>query len=129
MAPVTMVLLEMQDTAVALLALIGCWLAIRRSKDGWAGAILGLALFKFPVVIPVAILLFLWRPKILRGFALSAAAVALVSVGMVGRANLLIYWRYLLGMAHETSNTAPSTITIHAGVLSPARPRIRVPAP
>jgi hypothetical protein len=95
-------MLEQQDSVLALLIVISCWLALRRGRDGWAGFFLGLALFKFQFVIPFVLVLLFWKPKLLKGFALSTAIVVLLSLAMVGPAGLRSYAGYISAMAHDS---------------------------
>jgi hypothetical protein len=105
MFPFFFVLLYQQDSMLALLILIGCWFALNDDSDVLAGLILGLALFKFQIIIPLALVLAFWRPKLLKGFALSGVAVFALSVAMVRPAGMIEYWRYLVSMASVSYTT------------------------
>ena len=100
--PLVLVLFEQQDSLLTLLALIGCWFAIRRGKDALGGFILGLALFRFPIIVPLAAILFLWRPRILRGLLISGSVVVILSVALVGPDGMRSYIRYVHGMASSS---------------------------
>ena len=102
--PLLATLLQQQDSVLALLILIGAWLAFRRDRDEWAGFLLGLALFKFQLVLPLALVLLFWKPKMLKGFAPSAILVFLLSLVMVGPPGLRSYAGYLSGMAHDSES-------------------------
>lgn len=101
--PFFMVVLEGQDSAVALLLLIAAWLALRRRADSWAGFWLGLGLFKFQVFIPLAVIMVFRRPRLLKGFGVSAALAGLISLMMVGPGGAVSYLRSLTQMAHASS--------------------------
>jgi hypothetical protein len=101
--PFLVIMLEQQDSMLVLLILIGCWLALRRNLDSRAGFLLGLGLFRFQIIIPLALLLLFWKPKLLRGFALSAALVALLSLAMVGPSGIRSYVSYVSAMAHDSA--------------------------
>ncbi len=103
--PFLSVLLNGQDSAVALSLLVACWLSLRRGRDARAGFFLGLGLFKFQIVLPLVVLLACWKPKILRGFGLSAAILVIISAIMVHPAGLITYFQYLTRMAHESSTS------------------------
>ena len=103
MFPFLIVLLMQQDSMLALLSLIGCWFALRKDRDMLAGFILGLALFKFQIIIPLAIVLAFWRPKLLNGIIVSGITVFSISLAMVRPAGMIGYWRYLVGMARASS--------------------------
>jgi hypothetical protein len=105
--PLLATLLEQQDSVLALLIVIGCWLVLREGRDVWAGFLLGFALFRFQIVVPFALVLLFWRPKLLKGMALSGTLVILLSLAMVGPAGLGSYADYVSAMAHD-STTAVS---------------------
>jgi hypothetical protein len=106
MFPLLCVLWEQQDSMLILLILIGCWFALNSDRDVFAGLILGVALFKFQIIIPLALVLAFWRPRMLKGFAVSGAAVFAVSVAMVRPAGMIAYWHDLAGMTRAASPTA-----------------------
>lgn len=101
--PFLAMLLEQQDSVLALLILIGCWRAWRGGREVLAGFLLGLALFKFQMVIPLAVVLLFWRPAIWKGLAISGAMVVLISAAMVGPAGMLSYARYVSSMAGDST--------------------------
>lgn len=101
--PFLAMLLEQQDSVLALLVLIACWLALAKGGEAQAGFILGLGLFKFPIVLPLALILLFWRPRLLKGLAISGTLVALLSFAMVGSSGMRSYANYLLTMAHASS--------------------------
>jgi hypothetical protein len=101
--PFLIIMLEQQDSLLVLLILIGCWLALRQGLDSRAGFLLGLALFRFQIVVPLALILLFWRPKLVKGLALSGTLVALLSLAMVGPAGLRSYVGYVSAMAHASA--------------------------
>jgi hypothetical protein len=101
--PFLVIMLEQQDSVLGLLILIGCWLALRRGLDSRAGFLLGLGLFSFQTVVPLALVLLFWRPKLVRGLVLSGTLVALLSLAMVGPAGLRSYVGYVSAMAHDSA--------------------------
>jgi len=101
--PFLAMLLEQQDSVLALLVAIACWLALNKGREAQAGFILGLGLFKFPIVLPLALILLFWRPRLLKGLAISGTLVALLSFAMVGSSGIRSYANYLLTMAHASS--------------------------
>jgi hypothetical protein len=106
--PFLAMMLEQQDSALALLMVIGCWLALKKKREALAGFLLGFALFKFQIVLPLAFVLLLWRPGLLKGLAASTVLVSAVSLAMVGPVGLRSYANYISGMAHD-SNGGVST--------------------
>jgi len=97
--PEFMDLLMGQDAALlAFLFAITFW-QLATDRDGGAGLTLGLALFKFQLVIPVVVMLWIGgRKRIWPGFATSAVAVIAISALIVGWKGLLRYPGYLLAL-------------------------------
>ena len=98
MFPFLIVLWEQQDSTFALLILIACWFAVRNGRDVLAGLILGLALFKFQIIVPLALALAFWRPRLLKGFAISGSTVFALCLALVRPTGMIAYWHYLVGM-------------------------------
>jgi len=103
--PFLSLMAERQDSMLMLLPVIGCWLLLRRGRDSVAGFVLGLALFKFQMVLPLAAALAFWRPRLLRGLAVCGAAVFALSVALVKPAGMAAYWRYLAAMTVSSSSS------------------------
>jgi Glycosyltransferase family 87 len=97
--PEFMDLLMGQDAVLlAFLLAIAFW-QLERGRDMGAGVTLGLALFKFHLVIPFVVTLWIaGRKRVLPGWAISAFAVFAISAVMVGWRDLLKYPRYLLAL-------------------------------
>ena len=101
--PLLVAVLEQQDSVLTLLIVISCWLALRDGRDGWAGFLLGLALFRFQFILPLALILMFWKPKLVKGFVLSGVLVVAVSLAMVGPGGLRSYVNYMSSMANASS--------------------------
>jgi len=101
--PLLATLLEQQDSVLTLFIVIGCWLALRKGRDVLAGFFLGLVLFRFQLVLPLSLTLLFWKPRVLRGFALSTTLVVALSLAMVGPAGLRSYVSYVSAMAHDSA--------------------------
>ncbi|MFI5118345.1 MAG: glycosyltransferase family 87 protein [Terriglobales bacterium] len=101
--PEFMDLLMGQDAPLlAFLLAISFW-QLATGRDKGAGFVLGLALFKFQLVIPfVAMLWIAGRKRVLPGFATSGVAVLAISVLLVGWRGLLHYPGYLLALNRAT---------------------------
>jgi hypothetical protein len=101
--PEFMDLLLGQDAPLlALLFALAYW-QLAADRDVGAGVILGLALFKFHLVIPFVITLWIaGRKRVLPGFAVSAFAVLVISAGVVGWRGLIQYPGYLLALNRAT---------------------------
>ena len=101
--PFFMVILEGQDSVLALLLLVAAWVSMRRREDASGGFWLGLALFKFQVILPLTFILAFRKPKLLKGFSISAALVGLISLMMIRPAGVISYIYLLTGMARASS--------------------------
>ena len=105
--PIAAALIQGQDSVLLLTLLIGCFLALEADRQAAAGALCGLGLFKFQIVIPIALLFLLWkRRRFVVGFALSAFAVGCVSSALVGANGLRSYFHDLLRMSADLSSKA-----------------------
>ena len=98
--PVTMILLQGQDSPILLLLLALAFRRFDRKQDTACGVLLGLGLFKFQFIIPlVAILALRRRAKLISAFLLTSAALLAVSWVLVGTFGLRLYWNLL---SHHT---------------------------
>jgi len=105
----TDLLLGQDATLLAFLFAISYW-QLKTARDASAGITLGLALFKFQLVVPFVIVLCIaGRKRVLLGFAATATALLAVSVRIVGWRGLLQYPRDLLLLNQMTG----------AGVVTP----------
>lgn len=74
-----------QDAILLLLLVTLSFGALDRGADFAAGSWLGCGVFKFHLIVPLALILIAWRGrKFLAGFAAVATAAAAVSIAMVG---------------------------------------------
>ncbi len=91
------ILARSQDTAFLLLATVGGLLLLQRGREGAAGAVLGLGLYRFEVMLPLlAIFALRRRWRLLSGAAAVAAVGLLGSWALVGTAGLRAYLQVLL---------------------------------
>jgi hypothetical protein len=105
--PITYTLTRGADSIVLLALLAGAMVWIEREEHLQAGLLLGLGVFKFQIVIPIAVLFFLWkRWRFVLGFAISSASSALVSLFMVGTQGARQYASMLLGMSLNLTSEA-----------------------
>jgi hypothetical protein len=96
------VLLGQDAALLAFLFAISFW-QLATDRDVGAGLTLGLALFKFQLVIPFVMALWIaGRKRVIPGFATSAIAVLGISAGIVGWRGLLRYPRDLLALNQAT---------------------------
>ncbi|HEY6337792.1 MAG TPA: glycosyltransferase family 87 protein [Candidatus Sulfotelmatobacter sp.] len=102
--PVFLCLLQGQDSILLLLLYALGFSALKRDSDFLAGGWFGLALFKFQFVLPLILLIALWkRKRAALGFAVVACVWALLSVGLVGWEGMVAYPKYVLQIAKAPS--------------------------
>jgi hypothetical protein len=83
--PMCVALMQGQDSILLTTLLTAAVVMLDRERDFAAGILVGLGLFKFQIVLPIALLFFAWRRwRLLAGFALSAGAVLALSLWIVG---------------------------------------------
>ncbi len=93
--PISYALMQGQDSIMLLALYCLAYVALRRGRDLQAGIWLGLGLFKFHLVLPFVLILFLrrrWRAVL--GVGISGAFDLLLSWALVGGRQLLVYPRY-----------------------------------
>lgn len=102
--PITVVLLQGQDSILLLAIFVGSALLLDRNRPFASGALLALGLFRFQIVLPVALLFLLWRRwRFSAGFTVSTAVLFLVSLGMVGWSGVKTYCATLLSFSHRVA--------------------------
>jgi hypothetical protein len=93
--PVFTNFLQGQDAILLLLFFVLGFRALDRNAEFAAGCWLGLGVFKFHLVVPLVLILALWKGrKLALGFAATASAATLVSLGIVGWHGALRYPAY-----------------------------------
>lgn len=115
-----------QDSILLLLLYCLAWRQLESGKDMSAGLSLALALFKFHITIPIAVLIALrqgWRFCV--GFLAGSAGVGLVCFGIVGSAGAMQYLRLMSGAVSAIDRSGgaqhgmeffPSALTNLAGL-------------
>jgi hypothetical protein len=89
--PLAAALMQGQDSIMLLMLMTLAWISLEHSEFR-SGLLLGLGIFKFHLVLPIAALLFFWRRmRFVLGFALSSCAALLLSFGITGTAALKDY--------------------------------------
>src|SRR5207245_9841341 len=90
--PVASALMLGQDSILLLALLSASMLALEKERDFTAGALAGLGLFKFHLLVPLALLLLCWkRFRFVSGFSSVAVALALLSVWLASPAEVGFY--------------------------------------
>jgi hypothetical protein len=84
-----------QDAILLLLVTVLAFCALGRQADFSAGLWLGMGVFKFQFLIPIALVLVFWRgKKLVKGFTVTGAAALLASIALVGPREALQYPGY-----------------------------------
>jgi len=98
--PVAVALMQGQDSVLLLALLAAAAVSLDRGKDLAAGIFVGLGVFKFQLVIPIALLFLVWRRwRFSAGFAFSSIAAGSLSLWLVGFAQIQLYIRSLHSMS------------------------------
>jgi hypothetical protein len=122
--PVTVTLLQGQDSILFLLLYCAAFAELRRGNDQRAGLFCALSMFRFQLMIPLFLaFLFRRRWKVLRGFLLGSAGLALLSVFITGWDGLVAYVRLLWGI-NEASRQNPANRDLYY-IHPEAMPNIR----
>lgn len=95
--PLWAALMQGQTSLLVLVSLTLTFIYLKRQQDFRAGLCLALGLFKFPIVLPFALICLLRRKwKLIAGFASAGLFLAALSCVAVGPSGLLSYVRLLL---------------------------------
>jgi len=98
--PITIALMLGQDSILLLLLFVLAMLSFNQQREFQAGLLVGLGLFKFQIVLPVALLFLVWRRwRFFGGFATSAGAATVMSVLIVGWSQVRVYLNSLVSMS------------------------------
>jgi hypothetical protein len=124
--PVFDCFLQGQDSILLLLLCVLGFNALKREADILAGCWFALGVFKFQFILPVVLLLMIWRRRrVAIGFAAVAAMLVLISAGLVGWRGLLQYPAFALLITRSPSlggvaaGFAPNLRGLMLGLLSP----------
>lgn len=105
--PVSRAAVQGQDSIIMLTLLAGALWSLDHGSEMAAGLLVGLGVFKFQIVIPIALLFMMWRRwRFCAGFAVSGATAALVSLWLVGFDGAREYAGTLLGMSLHLNSRA-----------------------
>ena len=93
--PVFINFLQGQDAILLLLLFVLGFRALERNADFLAGCWLGVGVFKYHFVVPLVLILMVWKGrKLLSGFVATASAASLISLALVGWRGALKYPAY-----------------------------------
>ena len=97
--PVALALMQGQDSILLLALLAAALVSLERNRDLTAGALAGVGLFKFQIVVPIVLLFLLWRRwRFVKGFMFSAILVGLLSFITSGWAETVVFVHSLLSV-------------------------------
>lgn len=97
--PVCVALMQGQDSIILVMLLATAFVLLDQQRDLGAGVLVGLGLFKFQLVIPIAGLLLIWRRgRFCAGFVVSGAVLALISLWITGVPETVAHVRSLLSV-------------------------------
>jgi uncharacterized membrane protein len=120
--PVFANFLQGQDAILLLFLLVLSLRALDSGAEFVAGCWLGLGVFRFHLVLPLVLILALWRyRKVAAGFAVTASAAALISLGIVGWHGALQYpayvWRWAStpGIGNMPGSLMPNLLGLLTG--------------
>ncbi len=106
-APLGVALFQGQSSLLILLLYSITFIQLKCGRDFRAGAIFGLALFKFQFAIPfVLILLLLRKWRFIKGFLATATALGVLSLVAVGWHGMISYIHLLLGITTHPDNSS-----------------------
>jgi hypothetical protein len=106
--PLLIGIVEGQDSSLLLLLTVFALVATCEKRDVAAGIALGLGLFKFHLVGPLAVVLAARKPKILIGLIPTAAVLAGISIAMLGGEGTVSYVRFILRLENSGAGGAIS---------------------
>lgn len=105
--PLWIALLQGQSTVLLLVLLSLTFVCLKRGQDFMAGVFLGLGLYKFPIVLPFALICLLSRKwKLMGGFGVSASLLGMLSVAAVRPSGVLSYANLLIDILRNPGNPA-----------------------
>ena len=112
--PITVALMQGQDSILLLALLTGAFLCIQRDREVAAGAMVALGLYKFQLVIPIFLLFLAWRRwRFSAAFACTSAALAAVSIEIVGVAPSVRYFHSLIRAGSSLGSVAGSSLNMN----------------
>ena len=113
--PIAAALMQGQDSILLTALLVGAFVLLTNGHEFAGGGLVGLGLFKFQLVIPIALLFLLWRRwRFVLGFSACLAILASGSVWLVGTEQARLYVRSLFSIG---------------GAIAPSSNLLRYPVP
>jgi hypothetical protein len=106
-APAVRALIQGQDSVLLLLLVTVSVFLLASGRAVWAGAVLGCGLFKFHLVLPLALILAVRRPRLWLGLCPVAAALAAIWAMMTGWHGMVDYGRAVLYAENHGAGGTP----------------------
>ena len=104
-APLLVALFQGQPSIILLGLFAWCFVELKHEREFMAGLALGLGLFKFQFVLPLALIFVLRRQwRLIYGFLCSSALLVGLSLLTVGARGLVDYGEFILRIARHPSN-------------------------
>jgi hypothetical protein len=105
--PIWRALLQGQDSILLLTLLAAAMFVFDKGRSFEAGLLVGAGLFKFQIVLPIALLFLLWRQwRFVGGFCASSAVAIAISLWMVGLHGTHQYLQMMAGMSLHLKSQA-----------------------
>jgi glycosyl transferase family 87 len=121
--PTAIALMQGQESALLLLCLVACYAALANGNEVAAGIVLSLGMFKFQIILPIALLFLLWRRwRFVLGLLVSTVGLLLISFALVGMEAARSYIGLLMSMSVGLRSAADQ---VRLGVPPAAMPNLR----
>lgn len=121
--PTAVALMQGQESVLLLLFVVTVFAFLGAGKDFLAGMVLSLGMFKFQIVLPIALLFLLWKNwQLIIGFSFSTIGLLAGSFALVGREATRDYFRLLTSMSVGLHSAADQ---VRLGVPPAAMPNLR----
>jgi dolichol-phosphate mannosyltransferase len=99
-SPIAAALMQGQDSVLTLLLFTSALVNLEDRRDWAAGLLIGLAFYKFQLVLPMAFLFLTWRKwRVVLGIATSSIATLLISIMLSGWGQLIKYARSMRNLS------------------------------
>jgi hypothetical protein len=112
--PIAEALIQGQDSIILMALLLGALACIQRDREYLAGALVAFGLFKFQLVIPIALLFLVWRRwRFSAAFGCTAAVLAAVSIWIAGIAQSVHYLSSMIQMGTSLNFSSGSPVRVN----------------